>query len=141
MRERLAGLREVADAAGVRTTLIETTTLNTGLGRQIGESIADLPPRDRPDGILAGNDHIALGLLQGLVGRGLRVPDDISLVGYDDIEFAGAAVVPLTSVRQPAREMGARAVELLLAHFGGAEEPVEARFVPELVVRSSTRTA
>ncbi|WP_341955525.1 LacI family DNA-binding transcriptional regulator [Microbacterium sp. LWH13-1.2] len=140
MNERLTGLHEVADAAGVRTTLIETTTLNTGLGREIGEQIADLPAADRPDGIFAGNDHLALGLLQGLVGRGLRVPEDISLVGYDDIEFAGAAVVPLTSVRQPAREMGARAIELLMHHLAGSDDPIEARFVPELVVRASTRS-
>lgn len=140
MVERLQGFREVADAAGVRTTRIDTDTLNTRLGREIADRIADLPDADRPDGIFAGNDHLALGLLQGLVGRGLRVPEDIALVGYDDIEFAGAAVVPLTSVRQPAREMGARAVELLLHHLGGATEVIEARFVPELIVRASTRS-
>lgn len=139
MRERLAGFREVAAAAGVRVTVIETDTLNTGLGRELGERLARLDPADRPDGVFAGNDHLALGLLQGLVGHGIRVPDDIAIVGYDDIEFAAAAVVPLTSVRQPAAQMGARATQLLLDHLGGATDPVEARFVPELAVRASTR--
>lgn len=140
MVERLEGFHEVSDAAGVRTTHIDTTTLNTRLGRELADRIADLPAEDRPDGVFAGNDHLALGLLQGLVGRGLRVPDDIALVGYDDIEFAAAAVVPLTSVRQPAAQLGARAVELLLHHLGGSDEPIEARFMPELVTRASTRT-
>lgn len=141
MVERLRGFSDATTGRSVRTTVIDTTTLNTRLGREIADRIADLPDDDRPDGVFAGNDHLAIGLLQGLVARGIRVPDDIALVGYDDIEFAGAAVIPLTSVRQPSIAMGARAVELLLARLGGSEEVVEARFMPELVVRSSTRTA
>lgn len=141
MVERLRGFREATGSAPVRTTVIDTTTLNTRLGREIADRIADLPASDRPDGVFAGNDHLAIGMLQGLVARGIRVPEDIALVGYDDIEFAGAAVIPLTSVRQPAIEMGGRAVELLLDHLGGSDEVVEARFTPELVVRSSTRAA
>ncbi|MFK4761622.1 LacI family DNA-binding transcriptional regulator [Microbacterium sp. ZW T5_45] len=141
MVERLRGFREATDGLPVRTTVIDTTTLNTRLGREIADRIAGLPASDRPDGIFAGNDHLAIGMLQGLVARGIRVPEDIALVGYDDIEFAGAAVIPLTSVRQPATDMGARAVDLLLAHLSGSDEVVEARFTPELVVRSSTRTA
>ena len=63
----------------------------------------------------------ALGLLQAFAfTHRVRVPEDIALIGYDDIDFAATAVVPLSSVRQPARRMGATAVELLLGEVEGA---------------------
>ena len=82
-------------------------------------------------------------LLQGLISSGLRVPDDVALMGYDDISFAASAAVPLSSVRQPGRDLGRRAAELLLAEIAAVEgdEPHEheaVRFQPELVVRRST---
>jgi LacI family transcriptional regulator len=67
-------------------------------------------------------------------GAGIRVPDDIALIGYDDIDFAAAAVVPLSSIRQPAQLIGRTAVEMLL----GSEPPRQVVFDPELVVREST---
>jgi len=80
------------------------------------------------------------GVLQALVMTGsLRVPDDIALVGYDDIDFASAAVVPLTSVRQPSQLIGSTAVNLLLeATADPSLEPREVVFQPELIVRAST---
>lgn len=70
----------------------------------------------------------------------IRVPDDIALIGYDDIDFAAATVVPLTSVRQPAEERGVTAVDLLLRQVGGKLGPIgrQVRFRPELVVRASS---
>ena len=61
----------------------------------------DLPDRERPTAVFAANDLLAIGLLQGFVTHGLRVPEDVALIGYDDISFAAAAAVPLSSVRQP----------------------------------------
>jgi LacI family transcriptional regulator len=82
---------------------------------------------------------LAIGILQVLLLHGVRVPDDIAIVGYDDIEFARQVVVPLTSVRQPAYEMGRTAAELLTDQLSGT--PPQRRhviFEPELVVREST---
>ncbi len=64
--------------------------------------------------MFCANDLLALGVLQAMYAAGVGVPDDLAIVGYDDIEFAAAAAVPLTSVRQPAVTMGALAAELLL---------------------------
>lgn len=65
-------------------------------------------------GVLAGNDDIAIGAVRRLEESGLRVPDDVSVVGFDDVELAGGMRPALTTVRQPAQEMGRRAAELLL---------------------------
>ncbi len=91
--------------------------------------------------MFAANDLLAVGLEQAFIMRGsVAVPEAIAIVGYDDIAFAEAAVVPLTSVRQPAQDLGRRAIELLVAqveHGQGIDlEHVE--FTPELVVRQST---
>jgi LacI family transcriptional regulator len=81
-----------------------------------------------------------LGLLQQCVSLGLRVPEDLAIVGYDDIEFAAAAAVPLTSVRQPRQLLGRTAAELLLDESSNPDhEHQRVTFTPELVVRTSTR--
>ena len=71
----------------------------------------------------------------------VRVPDDVALIGYDDIDFASAAVVPLSSIRQPASLIGYTAVDLLLKEAASGEgfTPEQVVFQPELVVRDSTR--
>ncbi len=81
----------------------------------------------RPDGIVATNDHLACGIVYGLISNGVRVPEEIAVIGYDDIEFASVAAVPLTSVRQPAREMGRHAGELLLHQLTGDSTSPSAR--------------
>ena len=73
-----------------------------------------MPAAQRPTAAVCANDLIALGLLQEMVRQGVHVPDDFAIVGYDDIDFAAAAAVPLTSVRKPRQELGRRAAELLL---------------------------
>ncbi|MDT0181818.1 LacI family DNA-binding transcriptional regulator [Microbacterium sp. ARD31] len=141
VRERLAGARAaVAAHPGATIEPIWTRRTTSELGRAFGEQIADRSPGDRPDGIVTSNDHLAIGLLHGLVTRGVRVPEDIAVVGYDDIEFAAIAAVPLTSVRQPAREMGRTAAEMLLARVNGDDhEQLESVvYQPELIVRAST---
>lgn len=141
VRERLHGA-QLAVAAHPRATLetIWTHRTTSELGLAFGEQLAARSPAHRPDGVVTSNDHLAIGLVHGLISRGVRVPEDIAVVGYDDIEFAAIAGVPLTSVRQPAREMGRTAAELLLARIGGAAGSARDDIVyqPELVVRAST---
>jgi LacI family transcriptional regulator len=139
--DRLAGARAAIDAhpgATLETVGIEALTVLAG--RAAGESIARRSPEQRPDGIFAANDLVAMGVLQALVMQGdVRVPEQIALVGYDDIDFAAAAVVPLTSVRQPSREIGSTAVEILLEEAADPTlPPRQIVFQPELVVRAST---
>ena len=140
MRDRLEGCRLAVEASGAVMSVTETSTLSVRLGRELGTRIADLPPAERPDGIVAGNDEVALGILHSLIRRGIDVPGEIAIVGYDDIDFAAASIVPLTSVRQPSHEIGRRAAELLLSALAGDDERVRSvRFEPTLMPRQSTR--
>lgn len=141
VQDRLAGLQHVAQMhPEVRIEILTGASLSILEGRRLGELVAARPADDRPDAVFAANDLMALGALQAFVMLGsLRVPDDIAIVGYDDIEFARGAVVPLTSVRQPAAQIGRTAVEMLLEEAErGAAPGQEIVFTPELIVREST---
>lgn len=120
--------------------VLETSAPTAPEGRRAGERLVGLPAARRPTAAFCANDLLALGLLQEMTRQGLRVPDDIAIVGYDDIDFAAAAAVPLTSVRQPRHQLGRTAAELLLAEASGEPGHVHQQilFQPELVVRSST---
>jgi LacI family transcriptional regulator len=93
------------------------------------------------DAIFAHNDLSAVGAMLAVRESGRRVPDDIAVVGFDDVPAAAHADPPLTTVRQPLRQMGAAAARMLLAHFAGAPMPMEPNVIPTtLVVRGSTAT-
>jgi LacI family transcriptional regulator len=140
---RLAGARAAVDehgsASGVSLDAFEAEAMNSRAGFLVGEQVAGLDAESRPTAVFAANDLLALGLLQAFLRAGLDVPGDVALIGYDDIDYASSAAVPLSSVRQPAFEMGRRAAELLLAEVDGTEAaPEHVVFEPELVVREST---
>ncbi len=142
VRERHAGAREAWSEAGLPDEdLIELpiASLSVAEGRGAGERLAGLPASRRPTAAFCANDITALGLLQAAIGAGWRVPSDLAIVGYDDIEFASAAAVPLTSVRQPRGELGRTAAQLLLSETSD-EAHLHQRVVfrPELVARAST---
>src|SRR6202035_4718697 len=89
--------------------------------------------------VMAGNDLMALGCYETLAERGLRCPEDVSVVGFNDMHFADKFAPPLTTVRIPHHEMGRRAAEQLLAQIGGATRGAGSVVLPvELVVRRST---
>lgn len=138
---RLAGARTAAARAGAQIEVVELHAATVIEGRAAGEAIAVRAAAERPDGIFCANDLISMGVLQALVmqGSGLRVPEDIALVGYDDIDFAAAAVVPLSSISQPRAKIGATAVSILLEEAATASAPQQVQFQPELVVRASTQ--
>lgn len=125
---------------------ISTDALNAESGVIAADQLVSLPVAERPSAVFAVNDLLAIGLLQGFVTHGLRVPEDIALIGYDDISFAGLAAVPLSSIRQPRADLGRRAAELLFEEIGAEEderrhEHQSVRFTPELIVRRSTVSA
>jgi len=144
--DRLSGAQEAAAAAGAAIEFIATRALSVEEGRRAGDLILARAPGERPDAVFAANDLLALGVLQRLVMTGdARVPDDVALIGYDDIGFAASAVIPLSSVRQPAGLLGSTAVDLLLRGAGGAPADdggsgPHVLFRPELVARTSTAT-
>lgn len=138
----IAGLDDVTAMLTISTPKLDLVS-----GVSAAEEVAALSDDERPTAVFGANDLIAIGLLQGFVSSGMRVPEDIAIIGYDDIVFAAAAAVPLSSVRQPRYLLGERAAELLLAEIaadkhGGEHMHQQVRFTPELAVRRSTlRTA
>jgi DNA-binding LacI/PurR family transcriptional regulator len=105
-------------------------------GYAVGQHIAELPVR--PDAMFVFNDIGALGLQDGLLDAGVRVPDDVAVVGLDDIELASRARVPLTTIRQPVERIGGMAVERLLARLRGEPTPTRELLAPELIARRSS---
>jgi LacI family transcriptional regulator len=124
--------------------LIETSELNVASGKWAGATIASMPAASRPTAVFCANDLMALGVLQEMTRKHIRVPEEMSIVGYDDIEFAAAAAVPLTSVRQPRQQLGRMAAQLLLEEAADNDHTHQHRqviFEPEFVIRQSTRAA
>jgi LacI family transcriptional regulator len=139
VRDRQRGAQQGLDGAATLSRF-DTQDLTVAAGRAAAQRILDTPARTRPTAAFCANDLVALGVLQELTRRRVGVPDDIALVGYDDIEFASAAAVPLSSVRQPRQELGAAALRLLLeeVEHDGPHRHRQVMFEPELVVRESS---
>ena len=140
--DRLEGARQAAaEHPELTLEIIEVAASTVIEGRAAGASIVARRPELRPGGVFAANDLVSMGVLQALMmsGTNVRVPEDVAIIGYDDIDFASAAVVPLSSIRQPSALIGGTAVQILLDE--AADPTVGARqveFQPELVVRAST---
>jgi LacI family transcriptional regulator len=139
----LAAAREAAGGGdpGDRLRHVETPQTTVAAGRDAAGRILGTPRASRPTAIFCANDLLALGVLQGLTRQRIRVPADMALVGYDDIDFAAAAAVPLSSVRQPRQRLGRAAAELLMDEANDPMGHVHKQIVfePELVVRESSR--
>lgn len=142
VRDRIEGARDAWSDAGRDPddlVVLTTASLSVAEGREAGMRLAGLPAARRPTAAFCVNDLIALGLLQQAITSGTRVPEELAIVGYDDIDFAAAAAVPLTSVRQPRQQLGRTAAELVLAEATDADhEHQQVLFTPELVARTST---
>ncbi|HEY1486817.1 MAG TPA: LacI family DNA-binding transcriptional regulator [Micromonosporaceae bacterium] len=139
-QERLGGFAEVYAAAGrpLAPELIIEGDFTYDSGRLAVKHALDHGIEF--DAIFAHNDLSAIGALQAIRESGLRVPDDIAVVGFDDVPSAAHTVPPLTTVRQPLRQMGATAAHMLLDHFAGTPMPQTPTVIPtELTIRGSTR--
>jgi LacI family transcriptional regulator len=122
-------------SASLREITVRALTIEQGEGA--AATLLALAPR--PTAVMCANDLLALGVLRGLAGTGIAVPDEMALVGYDDVEFASMLSPSLSSVRQPKYELGVAAAELLLEEVAGPRHEHRAvRFEPELVVRASS---
>ncbi len=138
-RSRLAGYRQALQERGIA---FDPALVGVGDGRAEGgkrgmqQLLALNPP---PTAVFCYNDMTAIGAAAALREAGLRVPDDVSLVGFDDIDWAAYSNPPLTTVRQPRRELGRRAMQMLLELLAGEESPTKVVLQGELVVRASCR--
>lgn len=134
---KLAAAREVAEAAGMR--LADEFVERSIFSLEGGQAAATRLLGRGVTGIVCASDPLALGAIRAARRRGLSVPSDVSVVGYDDSAFMTCTEPPLSTVRQPIEAMGRAAVDLLCAQIqGNQNHPGELLFEPELVVRGST---
>lgn len=138
--DRLAGARRATEELGLQLDFLETGDMTIDIGADAADAIARIPIARRPTGIFAANDLIAAGLASRFSGtHHIRVPQDIAIVGHDDIDVGRLMTVPLTTVRQPIQEMADAAVRLIQeeADSTSPHSHVRLTFAPELVVRTS----
>jgi LacI family transcriptional regulator len=136
---RLHGYRAAMEAEGIagREEYVRNRGFQYDTGVELGSAVLDLP--ERPTGVFAGSDEVAAGVIEAGRARGLRVPEDLSIVGFDDTQVARFASPPLTTVRQPLRELGGVALRAALRLAAGEKlESHHVELATELVVRSST---
>lgn len=134
---RLRGFRTRLAELGI--TLPEAHVVGGSFTRDSGYQLAQdlLALEDRPTALFCADDLIALGVMDAVIDAGLRIPEDVAIIGVDDVPAASLRTVGLSTVRQPAGEMGRRAVALLLErlHGGPDREPVDIVLRPRLIVR------
>ncbi len=138
-RDRLAGYRDALQAAGIAfdENLLCPGDFTLASGRKAAGVL--ISRDDPPTAIFCENDEMAIGAIQRIKQAGLKVPDDISVTGFDDIAFASFSDPPLTTVAQPAEEFGSTAVSLLVDLLEGQIKKVPNVILPfELIVRAST---
>jgi LacI family transcriptional regulator len=137
-KERLRGYRSALEAAGLRyePALVMPGNFTEASGLAAVERLID--SREPYTAIFAANDQMASGAALGLYRRRLRVPDDVSLVGFDDLATSVYAIPPLTTVHHPVHELGQLAAQAMLQLLAG-ERPVLAMPTPRLMVRESSR--
>jgi LacI family transcriptional regulator len=139
-RERTSGYTRALRGQGFTETLIRTGDLRERSGYLATLELLDTP--SRPTAIFSANNQMTIGVLAAIRERGLRIPEDVSLIGFDDLPTAALLTPPLTVVAQPTYQLGARAAELLLQRVRHPEAPVqEIVLAPQLVLRASTGPA
>ncbi len=136
--DRGAGVTKAAKVAGAKIETIRVPLMNAAKGEEAAKKILELD--EMPTAIFCANDLLALGVMRALLANKVRIPEQVSVLGYDNIEFAPSAAVPLSSIAQPSYQMGVTAADLLLneCEDGENHEHQQIRFQPQLVERAST---
>jgi LacI family transcriptional regulator len=137
--ERLRGYHSALASAGIlaEPALVQEANFETEQGRRVARHLLDL--HDPPTAIFAFNDNIAIGVVQAARERGIRMPEELSVVGFDDVEAAEIVTPMLTTIRQPLAEMGRMAVSLLERLIEGQRiEALHVELRTQLIVREST---
>ncbi len=137
-RDRAEGFRQAMDAAGLKPFAVIDGMYSRDTAAEVTRSLC--AGADRPDAIFVGNDHMAFAVLDELrFALGLRVPQDVSVVGYDDVPMAAWPAYGLTTIRQPVNRMVAATVEAILGLIEGTAAPQKTRIDGPLMVRRSAR--
>lgn len=138
--QRLSGYREAIAAAGMDPDSVPLLNGDYRMdsGEQLAAEVLRRPERDRPTALICANDLMAIGALSYCRRAGLRVPEDVSVVGFDDLPIASLLTPSLTTVRQPARLLGMEAVKLLLGLVDGAEVASPPPSPVSLMIRESS---
>ena len=138
-KERLKGLKEVLDENGLPLETIYTVGNNRiNNGEKAGEMW--MHAGKRPDAVFCSNDLLAMGFVQYILKKGLRIPDDVAVLGHDDIPFADNFIVPLSTIAFPKYEMGQLAMQILLQRITKPDAlhiPKHFALEPDLVIRKS----
>ena len=139
--QRLAGYREAVAAGGIDPDSVPVFPGDYRLesGVELARQALDVPAKQQPTALLCANDLMAIGALQYCRSAGIRVPEDLSITGFDDIPISGLITPALTTVSQPARDMGYAAATVLfdrLSGSGDSQQPPEP-FPATLHVRDS----
>ncbi len=134
-RDRLAGYRDALEQGGL--PLDENLITSSNFDEVSGFNTTRLLIPHQIDALFCGSDMIALGALRALLDAGLRVPDDVALVGFDDMPFAATTHPPLTTVHQPIAELGRQAVQLLLRLIRGEPEQRALVLSAHLIIRNT----
>jgi LacI family transcriptional regulator, galactose operon repressor len=139
--ERREGIFDVLDARGLSIDSrheVEMDAMTIEAGESGMNELLDRPKL--PSAVFCGNDLMAIGAERAVLARGLAIPGDVAIVGYDDIRFAATSLVPLTSVRNPAYDLGYHAAKLLIeeATDSAHHEHQNVLLEPELIARAST---
>lgn len=132
----LQGLAEAGLSTGADDRVIQGD-FSLRSGHQAAQQVLSMD--QRPSAVICDNDEMAFGLINGLVQGGLRVPDDISIIGFDNIEMSAYSLPPLTTIRQHRAELGRVAAETLLALIDGKGGEDEKILPVELAIRGSTK--
>ncbi len=138
-RDRAEGFKQAMAAAGLQPVAMIDGMYDRDTAARVSRDLCSGP--DRPDAIFVGNDHMAFAVMDELrFGLGLRVPEDVSIIGYDDVPMAAWPAYGLTTIRQPVNRMVAATVEAILGLIDGTAEPRKTRIDGPLMVRSSARS-
>ena len=133
--------RAIAETNGAVTMeFLPTHEVQVEQGREVGRLLAARPLGERPDGVVAAADLLALGIVQAMLADGVRIPDDVAIIGYDNNRSAWESVVPISTIAQPGEDMGHVATRLLLDELRSGADHVHEHVVlkPTLIVRSSS---
>jgi LacI family transcriptional regulator len=138
IRLRLRGAQQAAARASSELVVVETPDLKIGSGRAAAEQL--LTRTEPVDGILCSSDPLAIGVIAGATEQGVRIPEDLAVIGYDDNHLAAERPIPISSMAQPGFRMGQLATQLLLDEIAQAEHQHEAVVVePQLIARRSSQ--
>lgn len=142
--ERRLGMQRAVTVAGLdpKQVIVDIPALtqSSSAGEKCVEQL--LMHEHRPTAAFCANDLLALGVMRGLIQRGIKIPDEMALIGYDDVDFSSTLSPALTSIHQPKYQLGRMAAELLLQEVFEAEnhKHKQIMYQPELVIRASTQS-